>query len=110
VQVSCAERGTPFSGDLALAESAAVSFHAFLAFFHAAVDKKAGAQGARAGRFEAELDGLDLYLAQCGVYERPREGNTASSQPPLEFIWPHIDTCVRRPALLVLRHARPWLT
>jgi hypothetical protein len=94
VDVACADTGSAFSGDLQHCQSVRLAFTSFLRFF----------RDAGKGVVHEELEGLELNLCQCPMYQRKgrkrrREGQGEGKEegvwrkPPLWGLWEdgHVD-------------------
>jgi len=68
VDVACVDSGKSFSGDLEKAESVPLRFLSFVSMMrsHLKGEKHWG----------SGLEGVDLYLAQCPIFQRQQEGSS----------------------------------
>ena len=86
VDVACVDKGKAFSGDLEKADSVSLRFLSFVNMMRAHL------RGEK--HWGSDLDGVDIYLAQCPIYQRQRgkDGDhAASSTAPLAPLRDYID-------------------
>lgn len=96
VDVAMTHWSQAFNGASSQAESARMTFPAFLAMLRDAPESD---EAALAGFHDDDSWGRhNFYLAQSSIFERPRQqqgGGPPATPPPLAALAPHIDMCVR---------------